>query len=92
MLVGQYGEQGVGFCMFVGDYCVGQLCVEQQVFDVGVCGDGLYDVGYVCVSLFLCWYCCDCGLSGGDQFGYYLVEYVVDEFVFVGEVFVEVVY
>ena len=90
MLAGQHGEQRAGFGAFAHDHRVGQLRAEQQAPDAGVAGDAPHDVGHPGAGLLVRGHRRHGGLGGGGQLGDHRIEYRRDEFVLVGEAFVEV--
>lgn len=90
MLAGQHREYAIGLSAFAYDHGVGQLRIEQQTPDAGITGDSPDDVDDPGAVLFTCRRGGHCSLTGSSDIGHHRIEDATDEFVLVGEAFVEV--
>jgi len=90
MLSRKHREQSAGLGALAHDHGVGQLRAEQQPSDTGIIGDGPHDIGHPGAGLFVCRHRRYRGLGGGSQLGNHPIEDRGDEFLFVGEAFIEI--
>jgi len=90
VLSGQDGEQCAGFGAFAHDHGVGKLGAEQQASHARIGCDSPHNVGHALLGLLVHRRRRHHGLGGSGQIGDHPIEDRADEFVFIGEAFVEV--